>query len=147
MNDETMMVKIAAYIYCQLYTSVVKKSTMTCGELVKNTMWTTVQTSACCTPIEDGAGSVCVGVRPPLKIILFPVHRPGELMSAEWIHFFHISEIIFSSIFHISSIQRKKYIEHFFFFCGLPTGHNYGHPVDRKQTFFKGGLRGCEGSV
>ena len=20
------------------------------------------------------------------------------------------------------------------------TGHNYGHPVDRKQTFFKGGL-------
>ena len=25
-------------------------------------------------------------------------------------------------------------------FCGLPTGHNYGHPVDRKQTFFKGGL-------
>ena len=84
---------------------------MTSGELVKNTKWTTVQTSACCTPIEDVAGSVCVGVRPPLKIILFPVHRPGELKSAEWIHFFHISEIIFSSIFHIISIQRKKYIE------------------------------------
>ena len=84
-----------------------------------------------------------IGLRPPLKIILFPVHRPGELMSAEWIHFFHISEIIFSSIFHIISIQRKKYIEKKKF-CGLPTGHNYGHPVDRKQTFFKGGLKGIE---
>ena len=37
------------------------------------------------------------GVRPPLKIMLFPVHRPGELISAEWIlfFFFHIFEIIF----------------------------------------------------
>ena len=47
--------------------------------------------------------------RPPLKIILFPVHRPGELISAEWIHFFHISKIIFFlSIVHIISIQRRE---------------------------------------
>ena len=27
-------------------------------------------------------------------------------------------------------------------FCGRPTGHNSGHPLNRKQTlFFKGGLR------
>ena len=26
-------------------------------------------------------------IRPPLKIILFPVHRPGELISGEWVHF------------------------------------------------------------
>ena len=25
-------------------------------------------------------------------------------------------------------------------FCDRPTGHNFGHPLDRKQTFFKGGL-------
>ena len=33
---------------------------------------------------------------PPLKIILFPVHRPGELISAEWIHFFsHFRDYLF----------------------------------------------------
>ena len=26
-------------------------------------------------------------------------------------------------------------------FCGRPTGHNFGHPLDRILTFFKGGLR------
>ena len=30
---------------------------------------------------------------PPLKIILFPVHRPGQLISGEWVHFFHIFQI------------------------------------------------------
>ena len=30
----------------------------------------------------------------PKKKISFPVHRPGEFISAEWIHFFHIFEII-----------------------------------------------------
>ena len=24
--------------------------------------------------------------------------------------------------------------------CGRPSGHNFGRPLDRKQTFFKGGL-------
>ena len=50
--------------------------------------------------------------RPPLKIILFPVHRPGELINGEWVFFFHIFEIFlfFPNIFHIISIQRKKYI-------------------------------------
>ena len=27
-------------------------------------------------------------IRPPLKIILFPVHRPGELISGDRVHFF-----------------------------------------------------------
>ena len=25
-------------------------------------------------------------------------------------------------------------------FCGRPSGHDLGHPLDRKQTFFKGRL-------
>ena len=36
-------------------------------------------------------------VRPPLKIIMFPVHRPGDLISGEWEHFFHILEIFLFS--------------------------------------------------
>ena len=27
-------------------------------------------------------------LRPPLKIIMFPVHRPGDLISGEWDFFF-----------------------------------------------------------
>ena len=30
-----------------------------------------------------GMWSLFLSIRPPLKIILFPVHRPGELISAE----------------------------------------------------------------
>ena len=48
-------------------------------------------------------------IGPPLKI-MFPVHRPGELMSAEWIHFFHISVIIFFSAFSTSFLYREKHI-------------------------------------
>ena len=40
---------------------------------------------------------VAVTVKPPLKIMLFPVDRPGELNSADW-------------VFHIISIQRKTNI-------------------------------------
>ena len=50
-------------------------------------------------------------VRPPLKIIWFPVHRPGDLISTGRAHFFHISRfflLFFPSIFPTISIQRKK---------------------------------------
>ena len=49
-------------------------------------------------------------LRPPLKIIMFPVHRPGDLISGEWAHFFHILEIFlfFLSITPIVSIQQEK---------------------------------------
>ena len=83
-------------------------------------------------------------LRPPLKIIMFPVHRPGDLISGEWAHFFHILKIFlfFLSITPIVSIQQEKIYLKKRRFCGLPTGHYYGHPVDRKQTFFKDGLTG-----
>ena len=29
-----------------------------------------------------------IGIGLPLKIMLFPVHQPGDLMSAEWVIFF-----------------------------------------------------------
>ena len=50
-------------------------------------------------------------LRPPLKISLFPVHRPGEVMSAEWIHFFHISKIIFFFPAFSTSYTENKIIE------------------------------------
>ena len=64
-------------------------------------------------------------IRPPLKIIVFPVHRPGELIRAEWIHFFHISEIIFFSQHfpHHFYTEKKIYLKKKRF-CGLPTGYN-----------------------
>ena len=47
-------------------------------------------------------------MRQPLKIILFPVHRLGELISGEWVHLLHIFEIfLFFSAF---SIYNVKYI-------------------------------------
>ena len=68
-----------------------------------------------------------------LKKMLFPVQWPGDYITVEWeLLFFicHFSPIIFLPPKH----GRKR-------FCGRPTGHNFGHPLDRKQTFFKGGLK------
>ena len=59
-------------------------------------------------------------IRPSLKIMLFPVYRSGEIISAELAIFPpHFRDFSFSSsIFH-----------------GLLTSHNYGHPLDKKHTF------------
>ena len=44
---------------------------------------------------------------PPLEIMLFPVHRPGEHLSADYVFYFpHIFKIFFQ-YFHIISIQVK----------------------------------------
>ena len=34
--------------------------------------------------------------------------------------------------------KKKKKV-----FCLRPSGHNFGHPLDRKQTSFKGGPKIC----
>ena len=45
-------------------------------------------------------------LRPPLKIIVFPVDRPGELISAEWVHFFRLQRT-----FCFPSISLSFYIQ------------------------------------
>ena len=40
----------------------------------------------------------------------------------------------FDVFFHYFLTKKTKQ----FFDCGRPTGHNFGHPLYRKQTFFKG---------
>ena len=44
-----------------------------------------------------------------------------------------------SKIFSFS-LTKKKLEEKKERNCGRPSSHNFGHPLDRKQTFFKGGL-------
>ena len=51
--------------------------------------------------------------------------------------FFSIFQVQFFSIFspkntHTQRREKKRT------FSGRPTGHNFGHPLDRKQTFFHG---------
>ena len=56
-------------------------------------------------------------------------------------HFFHISLLFFFPQHFLDHFYREgKNILKKRRFCGLPTGHYYGHPLDRNQTFFKGGL-------
>ena len=76
-----------------------------------------------------------VHLRPPLNKKLFPVHRPGDSFKCRvGIFFSHFPIFLFfPSIFLTISIQRGGGGGRF---CGLPTGHYYGHPLDRKHTFF-----------
>ena len=64
-------------------------------------------------------------------MILVPVHRPGELISAKCFFFLRFSRFFLFPAYSTSFLYREKR------FCSLPTCHNYGHPLDRKQTFFK----------
>ena len=93
-------------------------------------------------------------LRPHLKIIPFPVDRPGEfilrLYPAAFFFFFFLLKIfnisvIFRPIFkRISPLYaelslnytRKKIFQEKFLFPGRPGGYFWSHPVDRKQTFF-----------
>ena len=73
-------------------------------------------------------------IRSPLEKMLFLVQRPGEDITAEWDLFFLLFFGLKNfNIFSPNNNNKKRY-------CGRPTGHNFGHPLDRKQTFFKGGL-------
>ena len=79
-----------------------------------------------------------------LKKMLFPVQRPGDFMTAEWeLFFLHLAHFFLWSRFHHFLIKKKKKEKKRKKrrFCGRPTGHNFGHPLHRKQTLFKGGLR------
>ena len=74
----------------------------------------------------------CGEVRPPLEItfLKFLVDRPGELISAEWVHFFSFRES-FPSIFPMFYIQKKIYLKIIFpasrlaiilgIWCRVPT--------------------------
>ena len=77
-----------------------------------------------------------------LKKILFPVQRPGVYITAEWDLFFFIlpPNNFLVKISSFSYQKKKKRGGGGGRFCGRPAGHNFGHPLDRKQTFFKGGL-------
>ena len=74
---------------------------------------------------------------PALNKMLFPIQRPGEYVRADWEYsFFHFNQkknfnIIFT-IF-LEKNENKKYFGH-------PIGPLFRHPLDRKRTFFKGGL-------
>ena len=75
--------------------------------------------------------------RPPLKIMLFPVHRAGELISGEYVHFFHVLKIfLFSQHFQHYFYTAEKTHTNKKEICGLPTGHYYGHP--QETNFFLG---------
>ena len=72
--------------------------------------------------------------------MLFPVQRPGEDITAEWELFFFSLPIFLFLVknFKISlqkirggTKEKKKN-------CGRATGHNFCHPLDRRQTFFLG---------
>ena len=70
--------------------------------------------------------------RPLFKKMLFPVQRPGEDITAEWeLFLFHFANSFFF-VKNFNIFLKKKEKKN----CGRPTGHNFGHPLDRKQTFF-----------
>ena len=55
---------------------------------------------------------------------MFPVQRPVSFLQKEkWTIF---------------SYQKKKNVGKKRKKCSRPTGHNFGHPLDRKHTFFYG---------
>ena len=70
-----------------------------------------------------------------LKKMLFPVQRPGEYVRADWELFFLFFSLFSPILLLLFSYQNKEKRETKRF-CGRPTGHNFGYPLDRKQTFF-----------
>ena len=75
--------------------------------------------------------------------MLFPVHRPGELISGEWVHFFsHFQDLtFFSSIFHIISIQQKKNISKEINCAASRLATIMATRWTENKLFFKGGVR------
>ena len=57
-----------------------------------------------------------------LKKMLFPVERPSRYIAADFLFFQNI--IIFLP-------KNKKEKKNIYIFCCCPTGHNFGHPLDR----------------
>ena len=77
----------------------------------------------------------------PLKIISFPVHRPGEVISAEWIHFFpHFRDFVFFQHFpHNFYIEKKIYYKKKDFAASRLATIMVTRWTGNK-VFFKGGL-------
>ena len=78
-----------------------------------------------------------ISFRSPLKITLFPVHRPGGLISAEWVIIFRFRNV---SPFFLSIFLVFYYIKIIKRFPGLPTGFYSSHPLDRKQFLLRAAL-------
>ena len=57
--------------------------------------------------LTDNHMVIPVAVRPPLKIMLFPVDRPGELNSADWV----LSPHILKSFPHHFYTKEKQYFK------------------------------------
>ena len=70
-------------------------------------------------------------IGPHLKIIPFPVDRPGERI---FFFFFFWKFLIYAEL--SLNYTRKKIFRIFFLFPGRPGDYFWSHPVDRKQTFF-----------
>ena len=82
-------------------------------------------------------------IRPPLKKMLFPVQWPGEDVIAECFFFFFFLSFCHFFFFFCQKFQNfltgkeKKESEKKEKIVGRPTGHNFGHPLDRKQIFLR----------
>ena len=79
-----------------------------------------------------------IAVRPPFKM-LFLVQRLGEDITADWELFFSFCHFFYfffnSQKFQYFLTHKKK--EGGKRYCGHPTGHNFGHLLDRKHTFLR----------
>ena len=63
--------------------------------------------------------------------MVFLVQWRCKNVKPDWeLFFFIFAKENFNIIFTIFLLKR---------FCGRPSDYNFGHTLDRKQTFFKGG--------
>ena len=82
---------------------------------------------------------ITVTMRASLKMVLFPVNWPRELINAEWVLFFFFEFRDFSFLEDFLDLlctggkRGKKKKKDFFFFW--PPGYYSRCPQDRKQTF------------
>ena len=83
-------------------------------------------------------------LRPPLKKKVFLIQRLGENIRADWDPFFRFFFFLEGTLFFDFFFFFQKKISNFLKkkkrICGRPGGHALGHPLDRRQAFFKGGL-------
>ena len=85
---------------------------------------------ACCKP-GGSISHILIPLRLSIKIILFPVDRPGGSKRCGWKLFFSFFQKLTIFSWKKKKSGNKKN-------CGRPTGFNFSHPLDRKQNFFYG---------
>ena len=86
-------------------------------------------------PAKKRGGGGVSSHKATLKKMLFPVQRPGENSCADWDLFFLIYDFFPPKVLVIF-LQKKRKTEKKKRICGRPSGHDLGHPLHRKQTFF-----------